>query len=194
MQALNLHENQDKTRETVQKRKDFDSFKGIIIERKEGGITHKMKIARWKEMNPGSISVPTHEILNTNCPGDIGWSDSDSELRYDPGRPFMVRRKAFYPSRHLLNATCEGDFVYIYSDGSARGKGQEYGIRLEKRDLRDFRQVWDGVVVISDVGIPVRDKMFKVQSVQWSEDTATLELVNEDSGQILVVQVPLQNK
>ncbi len=193
MQALNLHASQSKTREIVQEPKIFDRVEGTITERKEGGITRATKIARWKEMNPDSKAwVPYPEINNTNCPSDIGWNGNNYDTRLNTGWPFMVRGKSFYlQHRDRYNATCEGDFVFIYAGSAQNGK---YYLNIEKRDLQDFRQVWGLIVVTPGVSPSMRDDVLKVQSVQRSTATVTINLVNEDSGQLVSIQAPLHDK
>jgi hypothetical protein len=193
MQALNIQATNATTKEIAQETRVFDRIEGNIIGRNDGGNTRAMRIARWKEMNPDSkTSVPYHEIFNTNCPSDIGWDGSNYESRQNTGWPFMVKGKAYYlRHRDRYNATCEGEFAYIYAGTARDGK---YYLNIEKRDLRDFRQAWARIVVISDVSPSTREDVLKVQSIKKVTDAVTIELVNEDSGQVLFVQAPLHDK
>ena len=193
MQALNLHATKATSREIAQETRVFDRIEGNIIGRKDGGTTRAMKIAGWKEMNPNNkTSVPYNEIFNTNCPSDIGWHGSNYESRQNTGWPFMVKGKAYYPRhRDRYNATCEGEFAYIYAGTARDGK---YYLNIEKRDIQDFRQVWAGIVVVSDVNPSTRDDVLKIQSIKKATGAVTIELINEDSGQVLLVQAPLHDK
>lgn len=193
MQGLNLHSTKAITREIVQEAKGWNSIVGNIIGRKDGGNTRAMKIARWKELAPNDkTSFPYHEIFNTNCPSDIGWDGNNYESRHNTGWPFMVKGRAYYlQHRDRYNATCEGEFAYIYAGTVRDGK---YYLNIEKRDLRDFRQVWAVIVVASDLSPSTRDDVLKVQSVKKTTDALTIELVNEDTGQVLLVQALLNDK
>jgi len=192
MQALNIQATSATKKEMAQEMRVFDRIEGNVIGRNDGGSTRAMKIARWKEMNPDSkTSVPYHEIFNTNCPSDIGWDGNNYESRQNTGWPFMVKGKAYYlRHRDRYNATCEGEFAYIYAGTARDGK---YYLNIEKRDLRDFQQAWGRIVVISDVSPSIREDVLKVQSVKRATDAVTIELVNEDSGQVLFVQASLHD-
>lgn len=192
IQALNLQVANTTTKEIAKKTEFFDRVEGNIIKENDDGNTRTMKIARWKKINPdNNISVLHHELHNTHCPSDIGWNGSNYEPRLHTGWPFMVKGKAYYPRhRDRYNATCDGEFAYIYTGTSRDGK---YYLNIEKRYLRDFRQAWARIVVISDASPSTRDDALKVQSIKKATDAVTIELVNEGSGQTLFVQTSLYN-
>ena len=190
MQALNIQATNTTPKEIDQETRVLDRIEGHIIEQRDGSITREMKISRWKEMNPDSKnSYPSHERYNTNCASDVGWNDGNNNSTQDTGWPFMVKGKAYYlPKPNRYNATCEGEFAYIYAGGAGNGK---YYLNIEKRDLRDFRQTWARIVIISGVSTSTRDDALKIQSVKKATNAAIIELVNEDSGRVLFVQAPL---
>lgn len=194
VQALNLHavkaepDSANQQRSTV-----FDRIDGTIVGQSSGGTTRDMKYESWKKMHPDSgFKVPYHEIFNTSCPSDVGWDGEKNESRQNTGWPFMVKGVAHYPGRRdRYNATCEGDVAYIYQGFARDGM---YILNIEKRDLGDFRQIWAGIVVFSGIPPSTRDDVLKVQSVKKAVDGVTIDLVNEDSGHVFLVQAPLRDR
>jgi hypothetical protein len=193
MQALGLDENQIiETRNAAQEKRngDFRGVTGIIIERRSGGDTSAIKRAGWKEMR----GYPHKKIYNINCPGDADWDDNRPRLHKNGLPPFMWNGKAYYfRDKSEGNITCTNEFVYMYSgyyDSMSRG----YRLNIEKRDTQNFRQAWARVVVIRDISLPLLEDVLKVQSIEETPDAITLELVNDDSGEMLVVQVSLHDK
>lgn len=103
-----------------------------------------------------------------------------------------MKGKAYYPRiRGPYNATCDSDSAYIFSGTGRDGK---YHLNIEKRELRTFRQLWSGIVVVSGIQPPIRDDVLKVQAVKKVAGGVNMELVNEESGQVFIVQAPLFDK
>lgn len=190
MQALNLTLADSGSQEVLHKQNNANMVDGVVVGHADGGLTRKMRIARWMETNPDSKSrIPVHEMLNTNCPSDIGWDDRGFESRQNTGRPFMVKGKAYYlPSNSVLNATCAGDLAYLYTGRVSHGT---YYLDVQKRTLPEFRQMWAGIVLIQNVTATTYDGTLKIQSLTEENDSITIELVNDGSGEIIFVKAPL---
>lgn len=191
MQALNVRTTKTSNKNTNNK---TESFEGKIISKKDGGITLANRIAQWNKINSGSTdSFLAHERYNTNCPAGVGWGSHENEPRLDVGPPFKINDKSYYLRYgRSFSATCEGGFAYIYSGTLQSGS---YRLQIEKRDLQNFRQVWAGLVVIaSGISSSTRDDALKIQSVTRSTDEVTIELVDENSGEVFFVQAPIHGK
>jgi hypothetical protein len=162
---------------------------GGVVRRREDGETRAMKAARWAQAHPGSnLPVPFHEVFNRNCPQDVGWDGQGYESRLNTGWPFRIGKESFFVgSRDRYNASCANKAVYLYFGGTS--SNNSYYLRIEKRTVPEFFKVWDGIVLIPAAGV-ARDDVLKLESIQEDQDSMTMELVNEDSGQILVVQAP----
>lgn len=189
MQALNLPIT-NKSRDTDLRSQAVNSTEGIIIGKSNGGSTREMKTAQWKKMNPDKSILSMPSLRNTNCPNDIGWNGANYKLyRLGLGWPFLVKDRSYYPSyRENYNAICEIDSIYIYH-GYSVNSGNKYRLKIEKRSLQDFQQIWAINVIISDLEQDTRDDKLKIESVKNVEGALVLELVNDDTGQILFVEV-----
>ena len=129
-------------------------------------------------------------LSNTSCPNDIGWNKTNDRLyRLDLGWPFLVRDRSYYLSnRENHNAICDSKSTYIYH-GFRVERDNKYRLIIEKRNLQNFQQIWAIKVNISDLEHVTRDDVLKIESVKNVEDTLILELVNDDTGQILFVEL-----
>ena len=167
-----------------------NSIEGAIIEKSNDGLTREMKIAQWKEMNPDKKISSMPSLSNTNCPIDIGWKNANHASHpVDLGRPFLVKDRSYYlSSQRDYNATCDSDSAYIYL-GFRVERGNKYRLIIQKRNLQNFQQIWAIKVNISDLEHVTRDDVLKIESVKNVEDTLILELVNDDTGQILFVEL-----
>lgn len=167
-----------------------NSIEGVIIEKSNDGLTREMKIARWKAMNPDKKVSSMPSLSNTSCPNDIGWNKTNDRLyRLDLGWPFLVRDRSYYLSnRENHNAICDSKSTYIYH-GFRVERDNKYRLIIEKRNLQNFQQIWAIKVNISDLEHVTRDDVLKIESVKHVENTLILELVNDDTGQILFVEL-----
>ncbi len=192
MQALGIQVAESPSKVEERQPPATQQLKGTIIDQREGGMTRAKRYALWKEAHPGqNFGLPSHELFNANCPADIGWDGKNYESSSNTGWPFRVKEKAYYlGSREHYNATCDGEFVYLYSSQSLRG---QLSMFIEKRDLRDFQQLWVAIINISDNDDGGLDNTLKVSAVSNVSHGMTIEMVNEDSGKILVVEVPLES-
>ena len=149
-----------------------------------------MKIARWKEMNPDKKISSMPSLSNTNCPIDIGWKDSN--LTFYPiglSRPFLVKDRSYYlSSRQNYNATCDSDSAYIYQ-GFKVERDNKYRLIIEKRNLQNFQQIWAKKVNISNLEHVSRDDILKIESIKYVKGALILKLINDDTGQVLIVEV-----
>lgn len=165
-------------------------IEGTIIEKSNDGLTREMKIARWKEMNPDKKISSMPSLSNTNCPIDIGWKDSN--LTFYPiglSRPFLVKDRSYYlSSRRNYNATCDSDSTYIYQ-GFKVERDNKYRLIIEKRNLQNFQQIWAKKVNISNLEHVSRDDILKIESIKYVKGILILKLVNDDTGQVLIVEV-----
>lgn len=157
----------------------------------EGDIVGRINSGATGEMNPGKRFIErSHEMINTHCPDDVGWG-----TKKVIDRPFRLMGKTYFPGRRTYyndyNAICDEESVFIYSRW--REHSQKYHLTVEKRNLRDFRQVWERDIVISGVNVD-HNNALKINAIESSVNDINLELVDENSGKIFLVQAPLRSK
>lgn len=137
-----------------------------------------------------------NSLLNKNCPEGTGWtskmSRSDTSSVNRIGLPFMVGERAFYPKqRESYNATCSDGYAYLYFSSFS---GEKYHLTIEKRAVLDFRQLWNGTIVIPDISLAPQNDVLKIQSVMEDSDGVTLEVINENSGMAAVLKAPIKTQ
>lgn len=190
MQALNIKKTNIPSKEIDQETKPIDRIEGNIIEQSADNNSQAIKIERSNKNSIDSrASDLNYESFNTNCPIDIGRDARSYKSRQNAGQPFMVKGKSYYfQHRNHYNATCEGEAVYIYN---GRVRDDKYYLSIQKRDLSDFGQVWERVVTISNVSSSIRDDALKMQSIKETNNTITMELVNDYSWKVILIQATL---
>lgn len=191
MQALGLSDGKPAKQSAVEY-EIFPQVAGAVIERKDGGKTRKMIVA---ERYPGlstleAFRAHSHELTNTNCPADVGWDMRDYNASTNTGRPFKMDGVAHYlRPRDSMSAFCDTGAAYVYQGTDSHGT---YYLNIEKRSIPDFRQIWAGIVVI-----PIatrRNNVLNVHGIESTSNGVTLELVNDDTGEILLVKAPLADR
>jgi len=191
LQALGLSDGKA-VRQPAVEYKIFPQVSGTVIAQKGGGKTLKMIVA---EKYPGlsigeAFRFHSHELINTNCPADVGWDMQEHNASMNTGRPFKMAGVAHYlRPRYSVNAFCGTGAAYIYQGTDSH---DTYYLNIEKRSIPDFHQIWAGIIVI-----PIatrRNDVLKVREIGNTNNGVTLELVNDDTGDILLVSAPLVDR
>lgn len=184
MQALGVSEG-TRTKQSAVEYAIFPQVSGTVIERKDGGKTRKTIVA---ERYTG---LSTHELININCPTDVGWDMRDYNALSNTGRPFKMAGVAHYlRPRDSMSAFCDAKAAYVYQGTDSHDT--YYLLNIEKRSIPDFRQIWAGIVVI-----PIatrRNDVLKLHGIESTNNGVILELVNDDTGEILLVKAPLVDR
>jgi hypothetical protein len=191
LHALGLSED-NKVKQAAVDYEVFPQVSGAVLERKDGGKTLKMIIAeKYPGLSTGeAFRYHGHELINTNCPVDVGWDMQDHNPSMNTGRPFKMGGVAHYlRPRYSVNAFCGTGAAYIYQGTDSH---DTYYLNIEKRSIPDFHQIWAGIVVIP---ITVRrNDVLKVRGVENTNNGVTLELVNDDTGDIVLVSAPFVDR
>jgi hypothetical protein len=192
VQALNLSQKRiiPTAEKTKSKRASPNRAVATIISHRSDGKTRDMQ---------GKGLPPTEALnafINNNCPIGTGWDTRQSvanpSASLNTGWPFLVNGKTFYrEGGYLTHAICSGGYVYLYS---GKISGEAYYLSLEKRDLSDFSQMWDGVVGIWDKQLVTLDDSIRVDSIEETPDGISLEVTNDITGISAVLTAPLSNK
>ena len=187
-QALNLPLIENKS-ESTSPTQDFDEIEGTIIRRQNNKNYKSLDNLREQELKVrNNISQSNY---NFNCPFGIGWVGINYNAKLNTGWPFRTNQKSYYSGYSGSNATCEGDFVYIYSGLTRQDK---YYLSIQKRSLLNFREHWAGRVTISGLESSVRSDALKLRAVNSINNEVVLEIVNENSGELISVLAPLHDR
>lgn len=187
MQGLGLHGDKFNAKTITPEEGECKNVEGALIKQGKGGITTAMKAEQWRKLHPEKNDSATPiEIFNTNCPSNIGWSERRNNFCLNTGIPFMVNKKAYYlPYIKNHNLICAGNYAYIYSGSAERGKGH---LGFQERDLRNFRKVKSVSVTFAVPEHFPRYATLKLQSIKKVGENIILEIVNDNSGDVLLVQ------
>jgi hypothetical protein len=191
LQALDLSDGKSVKQPTVEYG-IFPQVSGTVIAQKGGGKTLKMIVAeKYPGLSTGeAFRYHSHELINANCPTDVGWDMQEHNVSMNTGRPFKMAGVAHYlRPRYGVNAICGTGAVYIYQGTDSH---DTYYLNIEKRSIPDFHQIWAGIIVI-----PIatrRNDVLKVREIGSTSNGVTLELVNDDTGDILQVSAPLVDR
>jgi len=187
MEALNI-ENINSLKSTRNQRIAIQSLTVRIISTTEGGETARDEFERIANEVPFSNKrLRYHKLSNIGCPPGIGWDGLSANPSQNIGWPFKIQDKSYYPGkRNAYDAICVGNHVYLYTGSSAGGI---YYLNISKRDLSDFRKSWGYIFVLPKSLETKRDNILKVKDVHDNGSSATLELVNKDTGKIINISV-----
>lgn len=135
-----------------------------------------------RERIDGSGTYQSPPSQDSHCDPAIGWKDQPNE-RVSFLRPFAVRERAYYlpPTYRFI---CENGSVYFYEGTAAGGK---YYLKIEKRDLAQFRRHWVVRVVIPDTKLP-SGRAVQLQSVERTSNKLFIQLRNNEARETLLLK------
>jgi len=192
VEALGLSRGDSLREKDFYRQSIFEIVDAEIVSYGEGGLTRSEIIEDWKKRHPDSQGgIPYRELTNRNCPEGVGFGTLGKKPMDSIGWPLQVRGKAYYLRGRKYRATCDDQSIYLYSEGSYSSRRNEYRFNLEKRMLPDLQPAWGRIVKIKNVDFPLYNNALEIQSVTTGLDQVGLELVQNKTGQIVRIKVPV---
>jgi hypothetical protein len=127
------------------------------------------------------------------CPPSVALGDGVAEetMRRGVLTAISVGERTYYlegRDRHKL--TCRGDVVYLHAAGAS---SDGFYLRIEKRTLSDFRQVWSTRVEVFDPILNASSDQFSVISVDDDTGKVGVVLANLTNGQAVRISAPMKS-
>ncbi len=192
VQSLGLSKEDSFREEDFYRRSIYEIVDAEIVSYGEGGLTRREIIEGWKKRNPDHKGVvPYRKLTNRNCPVGVGFGTLGRGPMDSIGSPLQVKDKAYYLRGSGYRATCEDQSIYLYSEGSYSSYHKECRLNIEKRTLPDLQPVWGRIVKVSNVDSSLCSRALEIQSATTVSGGVSLELVHNETGQIVRVKIPI---